>query len=159
MTGVRNTIGLVILSVLAVGCGGLDIRPGTVGEKGGYQFFQPKVVVTISALRQCVKPGSGGACAEGDWMLSCAVGSTWLLPDYSKPYVARFRAGIGSQKATLDLVDGWLLSKAVSETDITDLTGIALESVGIAAQGSAGCDEGIYEWTGDGFQKLKFSGE
>lgn len=143
---------------LVAGCGGLDIRPGVVGSDGGYQLYYPKTVVTVSTVWRCVKPESGGACPSGEWQSSCVVGSTWLLPDFSKPYVARFKPGIGSAQATLDVSNGWLLSKATSQTNVSSLSEAVLETLGVGAEGLTGCKEGIYEWTESGFRQISFPG-
>lgn len=142
--------------LLASGCGGLELRKGEVGKEGGYQLYLPKVLVTVSSDRRCKEPDGEGNCPTGDWEIVCELGEPWVLPDYAKPYVARFKPGIGSQSASLEVVNGWLLGAATTETDVTDLSSTIPGLVETEAADT--CKEGIYEWTANGFELLPFPG-
>lgn len=146
-------LALIITAALITGCGGLELREGLVpAGKAGYQLYHPRVLVTVSAERQCIKPEAGGACSDGKWEHKCVMSKPWVLPNYEKPYVATFKRGIGSQTASIAIVDGWLLGQASSATDVSALTSTLTEF----ATKNAGkdCSAGIHEWTGDGFRPI-----
>jgi hypothetical protein len=154
----KRYLGPLAFVLLASGCGGLELRKGEVGKEGGYQLYLPKVLLTVSSDRRCREPDAEGNCPNNDWEIVCQLGEPWMLPDYAKPYVARFKPGIGSQSASLEVVNGWLLGAATSESDVTDLPITMLGQSGISTEEPNTCKEGIYEWTADGFKLLLFPG-
>jgi len=128
----------------------LDLREGMVAVgKADYQLYSPRILVTVSDARQCIKPGAGGACPDGSWEYNCVMSKPWVLPDYSKPYVATFKTGFGSQSASITIVDGWMLGQASSATGVSAITATLLESA--AEDANEDCNAGIYEWTVNGF--------
>lgn len=153
MLSCTNCLALLTTASLIAGCGGLDLRQGTVSAgKAGYQLYYPKILVTVSAERQCIKPEAGGACPGANWEYNCVMSKPWVLPDYSKPYVATFKPGLGSQSASIEIVDGWMLGQASSATDVSAIAATLLELA--AEDANKNCNAGIYEWTVNGFQRI-----
>lgn len=142
---------LTTVSMVA-GCGGLDLRKGLADDKSGYQLYYPKILVTVSAERRCISPDAKGECPDDEWKHNCLMSKPWVLPDYNKPYVAKFKKGVGSQSATIEIVDGWMLGRASSATDVSAITSTLFELA--SEDASAKCKEGVHEWTADGFKEF-----
>lgn len=145
----KKTALLIILYALG-GCGGTLIKPISVTEAGnwhggndlksreGYLFYAPRVVVKVERVVICTRAGSGGACDKTE--IRCSVGDPFVLPDYRKPYVARFKRGFTSSESALKFVNGWLLSEASSASDNTAL----FDLLGTVATAADGCEPGLY---------------
>ena len=141
---------LLIIVSLTAGCGGLDLRKGTVAAgKAGYQLYYPKILVTVSAERTCVEPAENDKCPGQVWEHKCTISEPWILPDFKNGYVATFKRGLGSQSASITIVDGWMLGEASSETDVSALTTKLFEVTTKVADDS--CDAGVYEWIDNKF--------
>lgn len=149
-----RTVCLTILALFCAACGGTIIKPMSPGaanawhaenarlnDKEGYVFYAPQLVVTVQREILCLEPEAQGACAKTE--LRCGVSDPFVLPDFARPYTARFKRGFASSQSTVKFVDGWLLSEASSTTDnkaLFDLIGAAAKF----ADGADGCKPGLY---------------
>jgi len=150
---------LLILATALSGCAHMKIDPllpttaqdwhdGDSSRKG-YLVYSPRVFVKVELSTVCAKEGADGACAETQE--KCAIGDQFVLPNYEKPYVVRFKGGLGSATSTFKLTNGWLLSEATSTRDISGVINSVLAE---GLDEKSPCATGLYELTGAGLQKF-----
>lgn len=147
---VAKTISAMLFAIALSGCGGIVIKPAATDwrssavskEDEGYLVYEPRVVVKVELSYRCPEPGEGGAC-NGEPVLGCAVGDPFVVPDYNKPYVVRFKRGFAGSESSLKFASGWLLSEATSATDNTALFDL-LGAAAAAAAADDGCKPGLY---------------
>jgi hypothetical protein len=128
-------IGLTVLA----GCAGLDIRPLTREQAAlahagsgpeGYIVYAPRTVIELSD-----KDG-------------CRAGAPFQLPDYSRPYLVRSRAGLGHSGVDVAISEGWMLSGIKDTSDnaaVLDAAGRVFGTHGGQGGGGGACHApGLY---------------
>jgi len=132
---------LIALAALA-GCAGLDIRPLTPeqaaaahagGGQQGYIVYAPMTVIELGD-----KDG-------------CRVGAPFQLPDYSRPYLVRSRAGLGRSGVDVSISNGWMLGGIKDTSD----NGVLLDAAASVLRArSAGGGEGAPACRAPGLYRL-----
>lgn len=139
----RNLSALLLPALLfCAGCASVKVKH--VGECGitstseGVHFFRPRPYLLVSVQKK--KDAAG---TESNEFSSSIV---WL-PDHSQEYVVQVESGWGSVDGSVELANGWMLSKFGAKSDskgpetIAAISGLVKEAA--AAAGSAP-PQGLY---------------
>lgn len=159
----RFTLG-VLITVALTGCAGLSIAPISPDKANkahtdgasvsGYIVYHPMVVVEVAEREVCLKRGAKGECEKSE--TRCAVGSPFVMPDYSKPYVVDIKSGFGKAGAEVEIVDGWRLGKAKDTADNTAVLGL-LEKIAEAKILKAAPQDGVAKCKVPGLYRVSIS--
>ncbi|MFA5321921.1 MAG: hypothetical protein WC373_04550 [Smithella sp.] len=156
----KKAMFLWLLLFVFCGCAGVSITPISKQDaidlhkpnagKSGYVVYEPMVVVEVNKKEVCVEKDSADKCTKKG--MTCAAGTPFVLPDYSKPYLIDIKSGIGKAGADITIIDGWRLGSVKDNSDNTAILGnlvtLATKFPFRASQDNK-CKEGLYRVTMD----------
>jgi hypothetical protein len=129
-----RTAGWIAAGALALaGCSGVEIRPISPalerashekdGSASGYVVYGPMVVVEVAPREVCLaKDAAKGTCTDEE--TRCAVGTPFVLPDYTKPFLVDIKSGFGKAGVDVTIADGWRLGNVKDNSDNSAILGL-----------------------------------
>jgi hypothetical protein len=151
-----------LVLLIFCGCAGVSITPISKQDaidihkpnagKSGYVVYEPMVVVEVSKKEVCLARDNTGKCIKQE--TSCAAGTPFVLPDYSKPYLIDIKSGLGKAGTDVNIIDGWRLGNVKDYSDNTAILGSLMTILSSVtpfrkAQDDKKCRAGLYRVTID----------
>ena len=128
----------------------IDIHKPNAG-KSGYVVYEPMVVVEVNKKEVCVEKDNADKCTKKE--TTCAAGTPFVLPDYSKPYLIDVKSGLGKAGTDVTIIDGWRLGNVKDNSDNSAILGnlvtLATKMAFRGQQDDRKCKEGLYRVTID----------
>jgi hypothetical protein len=118
----------LIVSILLLGCASVTVNKDPGPHDKGFRFYRPKPYLKLVPY----EVGKAGGAIGPDEMVEISL--EWL-PDFSEEYSIRLRTGLGVNKSSFKLENGWMLTSVNSDTDakfadnvkaVTELTKVLL---------------------------------